>query len=122
MRSKKMKSWPVDDKPALFEELTAGIVEAIQFAYKVRRKNSGKSIPLHGLDAPGGPCYGSGTEMLKVESLEYARERGRNALTEIVGVALRLGMEQGRRISLESGEASALKDKLKLIKMMIGDK
>jgi hypothetical protein len=102
-----MKEWPADEKPAYFEDITAPIIRAIKFAYALRRKNRGKSIPYNGLDIgkdSQATCLRA-KEQLSAEQLAYSSdEQGRNALEEIIGLAVRLGIEQGRRITLEGHE------------------
>ncbi len=99
--------WPEKDKVAYFEDLTKPIVKAIKFAYSIRRKNKDKDVPWTGpgVGASERACCPPPKEMLSAENLKYSMDdQGRNALEEIVGVAIRLGIEQGRRIFLESSE------------------
>ncbi len=111
---KPIADWPKDDKPASFEDLADEIVAAIRFAYTLKRKNAGKSIPLAGPDAPEGACVGSGSHCLSAENLAYSLDdQGREALDEIVGVAIRLGIEQGRRI-----HAAELREKEGLLRSL----
>ncbi len=94
-----MKSWPKNDKPADFEDMVKTGIAAVQFAYKLTRKNKGKSIPVVGVDAPENAGCPSGEVTLNSANLKYSEEeQGRCALEEIIGVVLRIGIEQGRRI------------------------
>jgi hypothetical protein len=95
-----MRKWPENDKPAVFEEIAIDICSAIRFAYKINRKNKNKDIPWSGVDIGRCSMNLSPEEQFRAGSLANSlEEQGRDALTEIVGVALRLGIEQGRRIS-----------------------
>ena len=99
--------WPDDDKPIRFELLANEICKAIRFAYKIKRQNEDQDIPWRGPNI--GPsdrvtCL-SPHEQLSAEMLAWSKDdQGRDALDEIVGLALRLGIEQGRRIFKESHE------------------
>ena len=91
-----MTGWPANNKPADFSDLCDQVVRAIRFAYLVRRKNEDKDIPISVIDAPETATTRCGSQMLTAESLRDSKEeQGRDALTEIVGFALRLGIEQG---------------------------
>ena len=95
-----MKNWPEDDKPADFEDLVKPIKKALRFAYKMRRQNQDKDVPWAGPAKTGHEaCCLPPKETLKAEQLKYSLEdQGRDALDEIIGIALRVGIEQGRRI------------------------
>ncbi|MBI3632718.1 MAG: hypothetical protein HY226_00340 [Candidatus Vogelbacteria bacterium] len=117
MRTRKMKQWPANDEPASAGDLIKEVKKAIRFAYKLKRKKLGRDIPLAGPDAPGGACVGEGSEMLRAEHLKFAQEdQGRNALDEILGIAIRLGIEQGRRIMLKSDSQRYLNFRLKILR------
>ena len=104
-----MKKWPDDNKPANFEALVEPLVASLRFAYDVKRKNQGKSVPYRGADHNMlGYAY-SGAKKLSAENLRYSEEeQGRDALTEIIGLAVMVGIEQGRRIEYTSQEANRL--------------
>ncbi len=96
---KKTGKWPANDKPANFEDLTRSVRKALRFAYKMQRKNEGKSIPVAGYDLPKSAIAPAASVLLNTENLKYSKEnQGRDALDEIIGYAIRLGIEQGRRI------------------------
>ena len=108
--------WPDNNKTMYFEDLTKPAIKALKFAYTFRRKNNGKDIPWTG-PGPGKaeaatvppPDY-----MLSAENLKYSNdEQGRNALEEILGVIIRMGMEQGRRAYIESSEFKLIDNKAK---------
>ena len=97
-------AWPKDDKPVRFEELGWTITEAIRFAYRIDRINRDKDIPYDGLPIgkkERATCLEI-EEALTSENLAYSEEdQGRDALVEIVDCAVRLGIEQGRRLYAE---------------------
>lgn len=76
------------------------LMRSVNFAYDLERKNEGKDIPYDGPDitsvrlSAGFNCVTT----LTTDELEHARERGREAMREILGCAFRLGIEQGFRI------------------------
>ncbi len=96
-----MKVWPTSNKPARFSDLAGPIVEAIRFAYKMRRRHTDEDIPWHGLEISEKEqvtCL-CAEESLSADALAWCLEdQGRDALEEIIGLALRLGIEQGRRL------------------------
>ena len=93
-----MRQWPENDEPAFFDELVKGVREAIKFAYKVERKNYGLDIPFIGPEAPAPVMGFSGSKRLTAAHLKTSLEdQGRDALAEIIGVAIALGFEQRRR-------------------------
>lgn len=94
-----MRKWPDNNEPADFEYMGRDVCKAIRFAYKIQRKNQGRDIPWKGLDNGKTAHSLSPTEQLCAENLAYSlEEQGRDALSEIIGVALQLGIEQGKRI------------------------
>ena len=113
-----MKPWPEEDKPANFNDLHSDIVGAILFAYDCKRQNEGKSIPLAGPDAPETAGSAPGSVTLSAENLAYAeKQHGVSALDEIVRVAIQLGIEQGRRVTIQD-EVVPLKRRLQQIAAM----
>ena len=103
------KTWPKDDQPAVFEDLNKTVLASLRFAYSLRRKNSGKDIPVKGLDVPGDSSLPPASVLLTAESI---KRRGSNALSEIIDFAIRLGIEQGRRVAMQSPEVQELQHKL----------
>lgn len=105
-----VKSWPENNEPLSFDNLTAPLRKAFQFAYTLKRKNEGRSIPWTGPDQGKHAGYSlHPTEQLSAENLRYSdEEQGRDALEELLGLALRLGIEQGRRITMTGSEVRTL--------------
>ena len=104
-----MKNWPADNKPANFEELVKPLVESLRFAYDVNRKNQGKSVPYRGADHDTLGYAFSGAKKLSAENLRYSEdEQGRDALTEIIELAVMVGIEQGQRIEYASQKTNRL--------------
>ena len=103
--------WPPNDAPASLEDLVGPICDAIRFAYTLTRRQTDRDIPWSGPEigvAQQANCPRA-ADQLRAENLAYALDdQGRDALMEIVGLALRIGIEQGRRITLESPEYQAL--------------
>jgi hypothetical protein len=104
--------WPEDGSPlSLEEDLTPPLCQAVRFAYALQRRNRDADVPWDGpeigddeqANAPLTKC------LLKHERLsESETEQNRDALTEIMGIAIRIGIEQGRRITKNSSEYKAL--------------
>jgi hypothetical protein len=109
--------WPKDGSPLGFSELSDALVNAVNFAYKLERQNKRRSIPWHGPERQPQDfaCGGSIKWTLSAKQLAYSEiEQDRDALREIIGVAIGLGIEQGRRIFRESHEHQILKLKLQM--------
>jgi hypothetical protein len=80
------------------------LIEALRFAYTMRRKNKGKDIPYDGVDLT--TCrllagMSNNKETLTADSLEYHEERDRDAARMIISCAIRLGIEQGWRMLMD---------------------
>lgn len=94
--------WPEDGGPIYFEDISRPIVHAIRFAYDMERRDRRRNIPWRGpeiglRDQANSPLA---SERLKAHRLAYCEEdQGRDTLEEIVGLAIQLGIEQGRRIA-----------------------
>ena len=99
-----MKEWPKDGGLFNFRDLVGPVRTAIEFAYRLERRNTGRSIPWDGPNVGDRTlvCGFSPVEKLRCDNLKYSdEEQGRDALTEIVGIAVQLGIEQGRRMAVE---------------------
>lgn len=109
-RQPKPKVWPDDGKPVSLEELTGPLCQAIRFAYSMRRKNRNKDIPYNGYEAAESPWGPSAKVALKAANLQYSEhDQGRDALTELIGIVLRVGIEQGQRMAKTDSEYQAMK-------------
>lgn len=98
-----MTEWPEGNKPAKFS-LVEPIVKAIRKAYVIGRRATA-DISWTGPSEIGwfaqGGCL-SPAEALRAEQLRYDEEKqNRTALEVIVGIAIHLGIEQGRRLTLK---------------------
>lgn len=92
----------------------------MRFAYDLTRRNQGRSIPWSG---PPIGRHEAATSLeaknrLSAKMLEYSKEdQGRDALDEIIGVAIQLGIEQGRRCFRDSDTFKTLKIRLGTYRM-----
>lgn len=94
--------WPSDGGPLDFEEIARPILHAIRFAYDMQRRDRRRNIPWRGpeIGKRDRACCLGAAERLKAGRLAYAEDdQGRDALEEIVQLAIQLGIEQGRRIA-----------------------
>lgn len=100
-----MTDWPKDGMPLDYQAIHDPIVKAIRFAYDLIRKNQNRSIPWKGpsIGRPEAATSLEARNRLSAEMLRYSEEdQGRDALDEIIGVAIQIGIEQGRRIQKNS--------------------
>ena len=85
-----------------FEDLSREFRKAIEFAYTLRRKRVKKDIPYNGPELTALELLGGSPgveETLKAEWLKISDEdQGRDALDELIGCILRVGIEQGFRM------------------------
>ena len=111
-----MKEWPEDNKPADFEVLCGHVRKAILYAYDMQRKNRGKAIPWDGPPTmqEAGPDF-----LLSADRLKYAEEdQGRDALDTLIGIAVQLGIEQGRRVAADRPDMRLLETLKRLEKKL----
>ena len=97
-----MTSWPKDGKHIRFTKLTGPVYRAICDAYTLTKIDYGEGIKWTGPDLPESMAATSlpYNERLTREQLEYSeQDQGRDPLEEIIGIAVQLGMEQGRRLA-----------------------
>ena len=112
------RTWAKNDKAMDFEDLTAPVVNAIRQAFKLERKDRDKDLKWRGPPLPKslGPRHFPFDEKLTAKRLRQDEdEQNRDALEVLVGVAVQLGIEQGRRIfkaewEYESNLESLLED------------
>ena len=97
--------WPSNPRETVaFSALAEPIIKAIRWGYKLSRRRRGEDVPYEGLDlgkSMKASCLPP-DELLRAENLDYSEEdQGRDLLEELVGLAIQLGIEQGRRIEAE---------------------
>lgn len=94
------KEWPNHNKMAIFADIADPVVKALKVAMKKNRAVYKDGIMWTGLK------QGKLTEVttlsppatLHAKNLSYSKsDQGRDVFTEIVAIAVQLGMEQGRR-------------------------
>lgn len=106
-----MQEWPDDGVPVSLEDLATPIVKAIRFAYRLKRQNADLDVPYQGYDIgerERGNCFDPVTQ-LTAQKLRVAKyDQGREAIEEIVALAIRLGIEQGRRVAMMGSEFNKL--------------
>jgi hypothetical protein len=108
-----MENWPKDNETVSFWNLTGPVCFAIRQAYELVPKDYGKKIVWSGLTLPKNMKVTSleFDERLIRKQLEYEEEdQGRDPLEVIVGIAVQLGIEQGRRLNE--------KDKVPIVDLM----
>lgn len=120
-----MKEWPGDNKTVPFDEIVGPLKKALKFAYSFERINKGKDIPWTGLNIgkrERGTCLPP-DESLLAEQLVYNKDdQGRDPLDVLLGIAVQLGIEQGRRITLQKIKESLplFEASLKMLKEIKG--
>ncbi len=104
-----MTDWPKNDKTLSFWELTDPVVDLVRQAYFL---DPNLTAVRGGLDwkGPSLPkALAAGCLPFDVavnaENLRYDdEEQGRDPLTVIIGIAVQLGIEQGRRVAIKDTE------------------
>jgi hypothetical protein len=114
-----MKQWPANNGLADFSELIEPLRKAVDFMYDLQRKNADKDVPWDGLNQ--GKLTNAGCldadERLTAEMLKYSdEEQGRDPMTELLILAVHLGIEQGRRITLDQQRIS-----IRTLEMIVKD-
>jgi len=120
-----MEKWPKDGSEVSFSKIIDPVREAILFAYDINRKNKNRSIPWAGLDIGKDEraTSFSPNERLRLKNLKYSEnDQGRDALDEILGIAIQLGIEQGRRAFKNSVEYTLIKLCLRTLEAPTADK
>lgn len=98
--------WPEDGSCADFETLVRGVRDALTFNYRLTRRNRTKDTPYHGHQIGDLHVCMPVEQMLTAESLAYQKtDQGRDALESILGIAVQLGIEQGRRDERQKHDA-----------------
>jgi hypothetical protein len=118
-----MKQWPEDNKPASFEDLVKPFVPVLRFAYKMKRQNADTDIPYNGFEHNSLHVCFPMVKKFSAEQLAYDKdEQGRDALEVIIGAILQVGIEQGRRIALESSEVQMLRTQAKISEILLNQR
>ena len=100
-----MKQWPEDNKTVTFSDLVTSVRECVDFHYRLSRKNTVEPMNYQGYDIGSSvkATSLSPDEALSLEQLDYdLTVQGRDAMDTIIGIAIQLGVEQGRRIEHEN--------------------
>jgi hypothetical protein len=96
--------WPKDNKTISFHDLAESVKKATKFCYKLTRKNRDEDVPWKGPPLPKcmqATCL-SFEESLSAKGLAFNKnDQGRDAMDVIIGIAIQLGIEQGRRMVKE---------------------
>lgn len=115
-----MKTWPDGNKPANFEDLVKPFKSVLRFAYKMTRQNKGRDIPYNGYEHGALHICFPLIEKFTANQMRYdEEEQGRDALEVIIGAILQVGIEQGRRIAMESSEVQMLRTQANLAKILM---
>ena len=127
------KNWPDNNEMAMFMDIADPIREALQVAIEKGDKVYEEGIEWTGLEQgfSNSATIPNPSEMLHAYHLKYSNERqGRDVYTEIIGIAVQLGMEQGRRQIIEklksveinlSALLSLTSNNIKMLKIIIKD-
>lgn len=112
-----MNRWPKDGEPANFEDLVGPLREALGFCYGMDRHRVGEDVPYWGLNVGDLHINLPVDEQLSARNLVWqADEHGRDAADVILGIAVQLGIEQGRRLARKEGQkAQTLLDSIEEI-------
>ena len=106
-----------ESEPWSFEQITEPLVAAFRHAYKLERQNQDVDTPWPQL-APNIDSRQRATthgikDRLSAEMLRYSEEeQGREAIVELVGAAVALGITQGLRIAAQDHRERARFDEL----------
>ena len=93
--------WPEGDLPVSLDELAAPLRKLLEDAYTMERRDPETDIAWLGATSPDFMSTMSYDEHLSAEGLRSAeQEHGQDALDVIITMNLEIGMEQGRRMTL----------------------
>ena len=96
-----MKEYEPPNTPFAFDEMLDAFREAVKYSLVVEDKENIGDIPWNGPEITHYSLLACGFNVeasLSEEIREYHAERGRSTLDVILGCAIRLGIEQGRRM------------------------
>jgi hypothetical protein len=103
-----MPQWPDDGSILDFEDLIKPLCDALRFAYALQRQNRNIDIPWDGPEIgreERAHCL-LVKDSFATENLEPV---GRKPIEAIMAVAVRLGIEQGRRMMMTGAEYQSMK-------------
>lgn len=103
----RLKKWPKNNVPVSFDILADSICNSIRQAYELKRINSSIPIPYEGYELPDNQLITNSKirEQLKPENIAWLKEdQFMDELQILIGIALSLGIEQGRRVELCNNE------------------
>lgn len=95
-----VKRWPANDEPSSFYTILYPLRRAFDFGATWERKNADQDVPWTGLGIGKDLLVSDfdADEKLKAERIRYgAEEQDRDFVSTILGLAIQLGIEQGRR-------------------------
>lgn len=103
---KTQSDWPANDEPASLESLASACKQALARGIAWERINADKDIEWGGPPAGKDGCSTalSFAASLRADNLSSEQEQGRDVVDVILGIAIRLGIEQGRRIAAKKAE------------------
>jgi hypothetical protein len=94
-----MTTWPTENKPARFERITEPLARWLRAWIARGDYKTYDGLPLGQHEAAGAL---QPSDALTEESLTYnAIHQGRDVLDVVIGLAVQLGIEQGRRLQQE---------------------
>lgn len=98
-----MQDWPKDDKPALFQDITEPLQRSVQWALE----HPGEDVPYNGLDVGEvlrPDLMSAERRLMNVYQIFRAGLTGPvTPLNEIIELAVQIGIEQGRRMTMSGG-------------------
>lgn len=101
-----MKPWPENDKPADFSDIADPLVNAVRFAFWLERQNEDVDIPYNGFNI-GKDCAATCHPADIVLTKKMLEDR--DPLKQIIMLAVQLGMEQGRRLTMNGNDVQLLR-------------
>jgi hypothetical protein len=119
-----MRKWPEGNKTADFSDIAGPLVAALKFCYTLHRRNRNKNVPYKGFNIGDRQraCCLDADEALTAKNLRYNDEdQGRDAVTTIISLAIQLGIEQGRRITMNDYEVTGLRMQRDMAVAMLDD-
>lgn len=96
--SREIIPWPDGQEPASFDKLVGPLRDSVDAIYELKRLDD-QEIPYVGYDVGDQHVALGMLEQLTPDMLRYDEEdQGRDAMRVILALAVRLGIEQGRRM------------------------